>query len=187
MNVSGMGSGMASVSPEMMQRMREAREQGKTPGDFAEALVADKDTDGDSLLSLSETELDEDKFNSIDADGDGLLSAEEIVSDMQQKMEQMRQMRGQMNMMGRGQGGDSGDASKLLGDSGESDSEGDSSSYDDLDLNQDGVVSMQEYLQAYQGGRSGLSDIFGSSEGETGAASFFMQQKAVKAYQAQGA
>ena len=52
MSITGLGdSGMQSISPEMLQQMHEMRQNRQSPEDFAEALVGDKDSDGDSLLS----------------------------------------------------------------------------------------------------------------------------------------
>ncbi|MBI3191712.1 MAG: EF-hand domain-containing protein, partial [Pedosphaera parvula] len=53
--------------------------------DFAAKLIAEKDTDGDGALSVSEASagnrgLPEDLFGKIDADGDGLLTQDEIVA-----------------------------------------------------------------------------------------------------------
>lgn len=59
------------------------------PDEFASTIIGQDDTDGDGLLSLGETPLEEDKFNSIDTDGDGYLSEDELSADFQSRMDEL--------------------------------------------------------------------------------------------------
>ncbi|WP_158089590.1 EF-hand domain-containing protein [Magnetofaba australis] len=50
---------------------------------MSQNLIDEKDVDGDGLISLEESGLDESMFNEIDTDGDGLHSQEEIMAQME--------------------------------------------------------------------------------------------------------
>lgn len=82
------GYGMSGMS-EMSSAIRSPRGGPQDPEEFASSIMEQDDTDGDGLLSLGETPLDEDRFNSIDADGDGYLSREELSDDFESHMEEL--------------------------------------------------------------------------------------------------
>jgi hypothetical protein len=187
MSVSGIGGSMAGdISQEILQQLRSAREQGMGVDDTASFLVEQNDGDGDGLLSAEESGFSEAMFNRIDANGDSMLSAEEIGQDMRNMMNESRQMMGGLNMMMNGMG-ESGEApppppdgasggSGSSGESAESDEE-----YDEFDLNQDGVVSMEELMIALQSGEYDLGSLLGTGS-ESGGASSFFQGMAANAY-----
>lgn len=215
MSVSGVDSSSSlGISQEMLEEMRKAREQGQSPEEFASSLVENGDSDGDSLLSYEESGFSEEHFSEIDADGDGLISADDILQDMQNKMEEHRQMMGELNVLMQDSEEESSslldellqeseeESSSLLddlmsavGNSSSSDSESSSGvegsssgssseEYDAYDLNQDGEVTIDELLQAFQSGASGLSDLFGNDENELGVSSL-VQRLAMEAYSSQ--
>ena len=169
---SRMGDGSAPPPPPGMQGMFGALGQMSDPDEIAQSIVEKDDQDGDGLLSLDETPLDEDRFNEIDADGDGYITAEELSADAQSHMESMEGMQG---MFGASESGAASAAS-----AGSSESE-DSEEYDQYDLNQDGVVTSDELLQAYQRGDLSLSELFG----EMDRTSPMAQRLGIQAYEAQ--
>ena len=84
------------ISEEEMQAARESHNgqmsmmgglgmlmRGMDPGSIADTLVADKDADGDGMLSQDESGLKDDFFSALDGDEDGLLSSGELASAMQ--------------------------------------------------------------------------------------------------------
>jgi len=151
--------------------------QGLDPSAMAQSIVDQDDTDGDGMLSLDETPLDEDRFNEIDADGDGLITADELSADAQQHMAESGE-----GMMASpppmGEMGAAGDASSSGSSGSESEEE-----YDAYDLNEDGMVTLDELLQAFQNGDSSLESFFG--EGGGSGISALTQRLAMNAYAAQ--
>ncbi len=140
--------------------------QGIDTSELVSSIFSNDDSDGDGLLSLSETPLDEDIFNSIDADGDGYISSDELTADMEANMAQGAPSAGTQTQA-------------AAASSSESDSEED---YDVYDLNEDGQVSFDELLQAFNGGDSSLTSMFenmGFSE------SNMTRRLAMQAYQQQ--
>lgn len=140
------------------------------PQEMAAKILSDKDSDGDSLLDLEESGLEEEMFGEIDADGDGFISAEEIASHMEAHAEEMASQ-GAAPPPPPPEGG-------------QSQSSGSEEEYDEYDLNQDGVVTMDELYQAFAGGASGLSSLFGE-DGLFGGLSSLTQRLAMAAYAAQ--
>lgn len=170
------GSGSSFGMAEMMQSRRSSPPD---PDEMAASIVEKDDQDGDGFLSLAETPLDEDRFNEIDADGDGLISTDELSADAQKNMaEGPPPMQGMEGMAGGASAG-SAQASSGSGDSGSSDEE----DYDAYDLNEDGVVSLDELMQAFRQGDASLQSLFES----TGGSSSLLQRLASEAYQAQSA
>ena len=152
--------------------------------EIAASIFERDDADGDGVLILEETPLDEDQFNSIDADGDGFITAEELSAHMEENMAEGMPVAqvGMEEMAAEASGSASGTAAS--GASGSSSSGSDSSEeYDAYDLNEDGVVTLDELLQAYQGGDSNLRTLF-ESMGE-GVVSSLQTRMAMDAYQAQ--
>lgn len=86
---------------------RRERPQGPPPGpppaasgsEFASMIIEQEDTDGDGMISISETRVDEERFAEIDADGDGLLSAEELASAFEANPPQGVQQAEQVDMI----------------------------------------------------------------------------------------
>ncbi len=159
---------MNSLVSELAMRM-----QGMDPDEMAESIVAKDDADGDGVLSLDETPLDEDRFNSIDADGDGYISAAELSADAQENMEQGAPAAA-------AQGSETQSAAASASGSGGSESE---EEYDEYDLNEDGVVSFDELLQAFNSGDNNVKNLLQSMGG--GAVSSMTSRLASEAYQAQ--
>jgi Ca2+-binding EF-hand superfamily protein len=144
--------------------------------DMVSSIFEQDDADGDGLLSFEETPLDEEHFNIIDSDGDGYITAEELSADMQDKMAE-----GVMPPPSMAEGAEQTAAasSGSSGSSGETDEE----EYDEYDLNEDGVVSVEELLQAFnQGDTEAASQLQNMGEGLLSAMS---QRFATQAYQQQ--
>ncbi len=137
-------------------------------GELAASIIENDDADGDGVLSLDETPLDEDTFNSIDTDGDGFITAEELSTDMEANMAQG---------MSAPPPGSNAQASETGSSGAQSEEE-----YDEYDLNKDGVVSFDELLQAYNEGDNSLNSVFQSMGGT---ASGLTNRLAMRAYQAQ--
>ncbi len=184
MSVSGISGSMGGVSEEVLQQLQTARERGMDTEETAQFLVQENDGDGDGLLSLEESGLSEEMFNDVDADGDGQISAEEIQQDMQAKMEQAREMMGALNVMqGMGEGAPPMGPPPSQGSGSSSDSSSSSEQeYDELDLNEDGTVSLDELRIAFQSGVSGLNALFGSDGDESGGAASYFQSMGMEAY-----
>ncbi|WP_163352108.1 EF-hand domain-containing protein [Desulfovibrio sp. JC010] len=130
MSVSGIGgSSVSGLFSEQMQQMNQRKrpEDFDSTEDFVDSILGDQDSDGDGLLSSSESNFKEDHFNKIDSDGDGYLSQEELVADVE-KMQQMRAAMGNMSVsMGGGTG-------RNLIDS----------LMEELDSDSDGTISQEE-------------------------------------------
>ncbi|SDL29994.1 Ca2+-binding protein, EF-hand superfamily [Maridesulfovibrio ferrireducens] len=132
MSISGVGSYMnSSMSPDMMAQMRGTREGGSKE-DFVSSVFEKKDSDGNGLLSLEETGMNEDMFTSVDTDGDSNVSEEEVLADMQKRHEEKARM-GELSTMMQGGGKDQGGQENLL-----------DSFMDELDLDGDSQISMEE-------------------------------------------
>jgi len=112
-------------------------------------MIAEEDTDGDGLLSATESSFSSEMFTSLDTDSDGLLSSDELVAGLED---------GENNQMGPPPPPpmDASEAASSIMDS--QDTDGDSvlsvsesglsdEEFDVLDTNEDGVVSIDE-LQA---------------------------------------
>lgn len=154
--------------------------QGLSPSDMAASIVESDDADGDGVLTLEETPLDEDQFNAIDADGDGFITADELSAHMEENMAEGMSMppAGAEEMAAEVSGSATGIAA-----SGSSSSSSGSEEYDAYDLNEDGVVTVDELLQAFQSGDASLRTLF-ESMGE-GMMSTMQTRMAMEAYQAQ--
>ncbi|WP_319583234.1 EF-hand domain-containing protein [uncultured Pseudodesulfovibrio sp.] len=164
------GSSSSFGLAEMMQARRKEQQD---PDEMAASIVEKDDQDGDGLLSLSETPLDEDRFNEIDADGDGFISAEELSADAQ-----AHQSENPEPMQGMSMGGASGSSQA----SGSDDSESSDEDYDQYDLNEDGVVTLDELMQAFRQGDQSLQALF---DGMDKGSSSLIQRMANEAYTAQ--
>ena len=162
---------MSSLTGQLTMLM-----QGIDPGEMAASIVEKDDADGDGMLSFEETPLDEDRFNAIDTDGDGFITADELSADMQENLAEGMSM---PSAEAEAQAASASGSASSGGSSGSSDSE----EYDDYDLNQDGVVTFDELMQAYQGGDDSLKSLFEQS-GE-GSMSSSRTRMAIEAYQAQ--
>ena len=121
--------------------------------EMVEDIFAQDDADGDGLLSFEETPLSQEMFESMDADGDGYLTTDELSAGLESGYArsnacQCRSHRHSSNHRL--------SSSCWLPASSGSDDEED---YDELDLNQDGTVSMDELFQAYQNGEAKLQSV----------------------------
>ncbi|EGB14933.1 putative signal transduction protein with EFhand domain protein [Pseudodesulfovibrio mercurii] len=164
------GSSSSFGLAEMMQ----VRRKEPDPDEMAASIVEKDDQDGDGFLSLAETPLDEDRFNEIDADGDGLISADELSADAQEHMSEAP-----TGMAGMAMGGSAG--SQSSSGSGSSDESSDEE-YDQYDLNEDGVVTLDELMQALNQGDTSVQALFQNMDGGSSA---LIQRLASEAYQAQ--
>ncbi|QJB56089.1 EF-hand domain-containing protein [Pseudodesulfovibrio sp. zrk46] len=97
MSISALDSSTLAAGFGMGQMGGMSGRQKMDSDEMAEFIVSKDDADGDGLLSLGETPLDEDRFNSIDADGDGFISSEELSADAESRKEEMNLM-GQLTM-----------------------------------------------------------------------------------------
>lgn len=146
--------------------------QGTDTESMVSSIFANDDADGDGLLSLNETPLDEERFNSIDTDGDGYISTDELTTDME------------ANMAEGASAPPPGSEAQAAGSSGSASGSGESEEeYDEYDLNEDGTVSLDELMQAYNSGDTSLETLF-KSMGESFMSSL-TQRYAMEAYQAQ--
>ncbi|SME97118.1 hypothetical protein [Desulfovibrio gilichinskyi] len=250
MSISGVDSSMISgANSDIIAQMREAR-KGSSAEDFVSSMVADNDGDGDGLLSLKESGMSSDLFNTIDADSDGQASQEELLADLENQG-----MMGELSVFMQG-GANSGmsltetlmnnmdidgdsllsqeetglndelfsvldadsdgsisgeeldaamtppdateqasvataassasSGSEVSASSSSSDEDEDEETYDAYDLNEDGVVTADELLQAFNNGDESLADVVGKSsesEGQNGQSP--LSRMAMKAYQTQ--
>ncbi|OIQ49380.1 EF hand [Pseudodesulfovibrio hydrargyri] len=163
------GSGSSFGLAEMMQARRQERPD---PDEMAASIVEKDDQDGDGLLNLSETPLDQDRFDEIDADGDGFISAEELSADAQARTAETP-----TGTQGMAMGGASGSAQQ----SGSSSDESSEEDYDQYDLNEDGVVTLDELMQAFRQGDQSLQALF---DGMDGGSPALNQRLASQAYKA---
>lgn len=175
--VSGSGSSFG-----LAETMRVRRNE-PDPEDMAASIVDKDDRDGDGFLSLAETPLDEDRFNEIDADGDGLVSAEELSADAQADRSGNPPPTQGTEGMAAGGGASAGGASGSASGSGDGSSD-DDEVYDQYDLNEDGVVTLDELMQAFRQGDSGVQSLF---QDMGGGSSDLRQRLANEAYLAQNA
>ncbi|MGE4194894.1 MAG: EF-hand domain-containing protein [Pseudodesulfovibrio sp.] len=175
MSISAISGSDSFGLAEMMQSRRNSTSD---PGEFASSIVEKDDQDGDGFLSLAETRLDEDRFNKIDADSDGLISTDELSADAEARMAE-----GPPPMQGM-EGMAMGDSDETQSSSGSGEESSSEEEYDELDLNKDGVVSMDELLQAYQQGDTSLQSLF---DGLGGGNTSLVQRLANEAYLAQSA
>ena len=159
----------SSASLNLAELMQQARSEQPDPDEMAEFIIGQDDTDGDGALTLEETPLDAERFGEIDSDGDGFITAEELSADAESHAQGPE-------AMGAGQGGSSSGSDS---ESSESEEE-----YDAYDLNEDGVVTLDELLQAFRQGDDSLNSIFGESENGV---SSLTQRLAMAAYDAQAA
>jgi len=175
---------MSSMMGPLNMLMQSLKE-GNSSGRIATSIVQEQDADGDGLLSLDETGMDEEIFGEVDADGDGYVSAEELSAGIEQAAERIGAMDGGLGMntqeLDKTSTGD-----ELLenagGNSGSSGESENGEEYDAYDLNKDGTVSSEEYLQAFLNGDMSLAGMFGEgpSQGQT-----LTQRLAFQAYNAQ--
>lgn len=83
--VDSIGNGGISEQQEIiLQYLKQLNDSEK----MSKAEIQDKDSDGDGMLSLTESGLEEDVFIKSDSDGDGLLTQTEIAADIDSKIEE---------------------------------------------------------------------------------------------------
>jgi len=162
--------------------------QSGNSDEIAASILEKDDEDGDGLLSLSETSLDEDRFNEIDSDGDGYISAEELSADMQENMAEGSAATAaaaseSVAATTQTASTDETTSASSSGSSSSSSSSDDEEDYDEYDLNKDGVVTVDELLQAFNQGDSGAASKL-QSMGD-GMLSAMSQRFATEAYQQQ--
>ena len=153
--------------------------QGMGSENLAEMLIAENDEDGDNLLDLEETGLSEELFGTLDTDGDGLVSGAEIEAALQPS--------DMMSTVAASQEGSESTAAVAAASAAASESASaseDDEEYDEYDLNEDGVVSMDELRQAFINGDMSLESLFARVENEDGGQSSMMRM-GMRAYQAQ--
>jgi len=59
--------------------------------DMSSEIISAKDTDGDGALSIEETGLSKGSFAVLDTDGDSVISKDELVSKLTEKLEAMKE------------------------------------------------------------------------------------------------
>jgi len=121
---------LGSLNDQSSQMMAFQMQNNDYSG-MASAVISDKDTDGDGVLSMDETGMDENRFSIADTDGDGSLSQSEIASDIEQMS-----MNGMPPPPPPPQGAENSDSSDSSSSS--------SKSSDRFDLNGDGTVTEEE-------------------------------------------
>lgn len=106
----GMMGGMGPMGGDMMQKFDTDGDGTVTPDEMRtqlQAKLTEFDSDGDSALSIAEfetlhsamiREMMVDKFQHLDADGDGAVTAEEMTAPAEM-MDRMEKMRAKMGMM----------------------------------------------------------------------------------------
>jgi len=159
----------STASLNLAELMQQARNEQLDSDEMAEFIIEQDDTDDDGVLTLEETPLDAERFGEIDSDGDGFITAEELSADADSHA-------ATADGIGGGQA-----ASSSGSDSESSESEEEDDTYD---LNEDGVVTLDELLQAFRQGDDSLNSIFGESENGVSA---LTQRLAMAAYEAQTA
>ncbi len=105
-----MMGGMGPMGGDMMQKFDTDGDGTVTPDEMRtqlQAKLTEFDSDGDSALSIAEfetlhsamiREMMVDKFQHLDADGDGTVTAEEMTAPAEM-MDRMEKMRAKMGMM----------------------------------------------------------------------------------------
>ncbi len=150
--------------------------------ELASSILESTDTDDDSLLSLNETGLDEDTFNAIDSDGDGSLTADELSAYIEEQIAETVNLLASTDSSSTSDSESSTETEETSSSSGSGSGESEEE-YDTYDLNEDGVVTMDELYQAYQSGDDNLSALFDSIN--NGAMSAMTQRIGMQAYQEQ--
>ncbi|SME97129.1 hypothetical protein [Desulfovibrio gilichinskyi] len=188
MSVSSIGSYMNSEgSSDMIAQMQEARKEGGNE-EFVSSMIQENDGDGDGFLSAKETGLNGSLFKSIDTNGDGLASAEELSKGIE-KLQQQKGMMGDLAVRMQDESGSPQvNVSAKKSSSDKSGSQDDETSYDVYDLNKDGIVTGNEFLQAFEAGDQSLAEVVGKpKESGKNSGKSALMQRAVSAYQAQSA
>ncbi|MGE4505828.1 MAG: EF-hand domain-containing protein [Desulfovibrionaceae bacterium] len=155
--------------------------QGVDTGTLVDSLIAEMDADGDSMIGLEESGLEEDLFNALDADNDGLLSSDDLTSALSGTADQGSSFvaSAYAGAVSAGSGEETGEAeeSSASSDSGEEE-------FDEYDFNEDGTVTLDELRQAFMNGDLSLSELFEDGGGEGGTQNALMRL-AMSAYGAQ--
>lgn len=114
-------------------------EQSSINSDFAAELMSIYDTDGDSLLTAEEVSLlTSDEFSALDTDEDGTISTEELTAALDEVSSSSTTEASAPPPPPPG---------GMMGS--DSSSEEEEETYSELDTNQDGYISAQEYAAAY--------------------------------------
>ena len=112
-----------------MPKPPESKENSAAGDDFSSLIMSKFDSDGDSLLSSSEVSLlSDEEFSSLDTNSDGSISSDELSS----AYEQVASASGATQSAPPPSGGGGGGASSS------------EEEYDELDPNEDGIVSQEE-------------------------------------------
>jgi len=170
MSISAIGSSGFTSASYGLGQMNSSQNSGPDSDEIAASIVEQDDADGDGLLSLEETPLDEDRFSTIDADGDGFISAEELSADAQSNMEQQGLM-GLTTLQMQGFNTDDMAASIVSND--DSDGDGvlsqdetplDDDTFSSIDANGDGFISADELSADMASNMSDTLSASGSSD-----------------------
>ncbi|WP_291329941.1 hypothetical protein [Desulfovibrio sp. UCD-KL4C] len=183
MSVSSVGSSVNSEGySDLIAQMQEARQDGGNE-EFVSSMIQENDGDGDGFLTAKETGFNGALFKSIDINGDGLASSEELTKGIG-KLQQQKGMMGELAVRMQESSG----SSKVNVSADNTASQDDEVEYDVYDLNKDGIVTGNEFLQAFEAGDQSLAEVVGKSKepGKNNDKSALMQ-RAAGAYQAQGA
>ncbi len=148
-----------------------------SPQDLINSLINQNDKDEDGALDLEESGLTSELFGALDADNDGSISASELDEALKPPV---MGTANETTVAASSGATERPAASSAQGTQSTSDSEDE---YDEYDLNKDGVVSMDELMQAYLNGNEGLSSIVGGAS-ESKEQSTLMRI-AMRAYQTQ--
>jgi len=85
------GGGMQGMRGMGMQGMQGPPPMGQPPSasEMASNIIAEEDTDGDGVLSATESKADSDIFGKFDADGDGVLTVDELEAHFKERESEM--------------------------------------------------------------------------------------------------
>lgn len=139
--------GLLAALNEASSQMAAFQAQNQEGPDFAAMasdIISEKDTDGDTTISLEESGLDENLFSNIDTDSDGTLTSEEIASGLESMPPPPPPPQ------------------QSASSSNESSSS--SSIFDEFDTDGDGTVSAAELQIGLEDMKSSLLSLLGSSD-----------------------
>ncbi|OGV55597.1 MAG: hypothetical protein A2017_14690 [Lentisphaerae bacterium GWF2_44_16] len=144
--------GLLAALNEVTSQMAAFQAQNQEVPDFASMasdIISEKDTDGDSAVSLAESGLTESMFSNIDTDSDGSLTSDEIASGMENMPPPPPQ-----------------EAS-----SSSSESSSSSSIFDEFDTDGDGQVSAAELQIGMEKLRSSMMGLLNDSDSDSDSSS----------------
>ncbi|ACN15202.1 conserved hypothetical protein [Desulforapulum autotrophicum HRM2] len=182
MNIQGIGQSFSAYQSTSTRSSQEASGGFELPS--ADSIMGSDDDNGDGVLSLEETPMDENMFSDVDSDSDGLLSSQEL-EDMLSNGPPPMMGGGMGGMMAGGMGGAESGIQSILdaedtdedGSISEAESSLSSEIFSTLDTNQDGVISQDEMEAAQADSQENMNSMQGMPSTQTSG-----QSQAVNAY-----